>query len=152
MPAWRAHPVIGRALCYDDAVTGHTSLEARRALSRVGSTTPGVQLLVLHGSRARGDAHARSDWDLAYEADATLDPDALLAAVADGLKADRIDLVDLGRAGALLRHRVARDGVALFEASPGRFEQFRLDAIATWCDMAPVLEPLYARVLETPPR
>jgi hypothetical protein len=128
-------------------VTADTSPEAHRALARVGPTIQVLQLFVLHGSLALGDADALSDWDLAYDADATLDPDALLAAVADRLNADRIDLVDLGRAGALLRHRVARDGVAFFEASPGRFEQFRLDAIATWCDMAPVLEPLYARVL-----
>lgn len=114
--------------------------------------TPGLRLLVLHGSRGRGDEHAGSDWDFAYEADATFDPDGLLASLADPLKADRIDLADLGLAGALLRHRVARDGVLIFEQTPGRFERFRLDAIQTWCDMAPVLEPLYERVLETPPK
>ncbi|MGE0462852.1 MAG: nucleotidyltransferase domain-containing protein [Vicinamibacterales bacterium] len=57
---------------------------------------------MLHGSRARGDAHAGSDWDFAYRGDAGFDPDALLARLADHLRADRIDLVDLDRAGALL--------------------------------------------------
>jgi hypothetical protein len=47
---------------------------------------------------------------------------------------------------------VARDGVLLFEDQPGRFDRFRLDAIHTWCDLAPVLEPLYARVLDSLPR
>lgn len=105
-------------------------------------------MLVLHGSRARNEAHAQSDWDFAYEADAAFDADALLAALADALQVDRIDLADLDRAGALLRHRVARDGVVVFERTPGRFDRFWLNAVDTWCDLAPVLEPLYARVLE----
>jgi predicted nucleotidyltransferase len=126
--------------------------ELRQALARIGAESPGLRMLVLHGSRARGDEHTASDWDFGYEADATFDPDGLLAKLADALNADRIDLVDLGRAGALLRHRVARDGVALYERAPGLFGQYRLDAISTWCDLQPVLDPLYARVLETLPR
>ena len=121
------------------------------ALTRIAATAPGLQMLLLHGSRARNDAHAHSDWDFAYEADAAFDPDALLAAFADALHADRIDLVDLDRAGALLRHRVARDRVVLFERTPGRFDRFWLNAVDTWCDLAPILEPLYARALETLP-
>jgi predicted nucleotidyltransferase len=120
-------------------------------LARVASAAPGLQLLLLHGSRARNEAHAQSDWDFAYEADAAFDADALLAEFADVLHADRIDLVDLDRAGALFRHRVARDRVVLFERAPGRFDRFWLNAVDTWCDLAPVLEPLYARVLEEPP-
>ena len=126
--------------------------ELTRALAGTAAAATGLQLFVLHGSRARGDAHAGSDWDFAYEADTTLDADGLLASLADLLKADRIDLVDLDRAGALLRHRVARDGVVLFERSPGRFQRFWLDAVHAWCDLAPVLEPLYGRVLETLPK
>ena len=126
--------------------------DVREALTRTSAETRGLQLLVLHGSRGRNEAHARSDWDFAYEDDTTFDPDGLLASLADLLKADRIDLVDLARAGALLRHRVARDGVLVFERASGRFGEFRLDAIRTWCDLAPVLEPLYERVLETLPR
>jgi hypothetical protein len=38
--------------------------------------------LILYGSRARGTAHAASDWDFAYEADAAFDPDGLLAGLA----------------------------------------------------------------------
>lgn len=74
-----------------------------------------------------------------------------VAAFADALHADRIDLVDLDRAGALLRHRVARDGVVLIERTPGTFDRFWLNAVDTWCDLAPILEPLDARALETLP-
>jgi len=122
------------------------------ALDRVAASAPGLQMLLLYGSRARGEAHAGSDWDVAYEADPDFDADALLASLADGIMADRIDLVDLDRAGALLRHRVARDGVVVFERTQGRFERFRLNAVHAWCDMAPVLNPLYAHVLESLPR
>lgn len=111
-------------------------------LERVASATPGLQLLLLHGSRARNDAHAHSDWDFAYEAEAGFDPDAL--------HADRIDLVDLDTVAKKSAGAVARDGVLLFERTPGRFDRFWLNAVDTWCDIAPVLEPLYARVLETP--
>jgi hypothetical protein len=124
----------------------------RAALGRIAAATPGLQLLVLYGSRARSAAHARSDWDFGYQADGTFDADGLLAALADYLKVDRIDLADLNRAGALLRHRVAGDGVVLFERSPGLFQRFWLDAVHTWCDLAPVLEPLYADVLDGPER
>jgi predicted nucleotidyltransferase len=140
--------VVGRRLCYD-ALVPTVEPVVYDALTRVASTAPSLQMLLLHGSRARNDAHAQSDWDFAYEADASFDPDALLAALADALDADRIDLVDLDRAGALLRHRVARDGVVLFEREPGRFDRFWLNAVTTWCDLAPVLEPLYSRVLQT---
>ena len=113
---------------------------------------PGLTLLVLHGSRARGDAHERSDWDFAYTGDASLDPDQLLAILVEHLHTDRIDLVDLDRAGALLRYRVARDGVPVFERQPGQFERFWLAAVDTWCDLAPVLEPMYEHVLASFPR
>jgi predicted nucleotidyltransferase len=123
--------------------------EALRALAAV---QPGLRLLVLYGSRARGDAHERSDWDFAYQADATFDPDDLLAALADRLRIDRIDLVDLDRAGALLRYHVARDGLVVFEREAHGFERFWLDAVDTWCDLAPVLEPAYARLLDALPQ
>lgn len=122
------------------------------SLSATAAGSPGLRLLVLHGSRARGQAHARSDWDFAYRAGAGFDPDELLARMADLLKVDRVDLVDLDRAGALLRYRVARDGIVCFERSRGEFEQFWIDAVGAWCDLGPVLEPAYARALETLPR
>lgn len=117
-------------------------------VARLAARTTGLDLLVLHGSRGRGDAHPLSDWDFAYEADDAFDPDAFLAELVLVLRVDHVDLVDLDRAGALLRHRVARDGVCLFERVARAFERFQLDAAMTWCELAPVLEVEYARVLE----
>jgi predicted nucleotidyltransferase len=118
------------------------------ALAGLVSRLPGLRVLALHGSRARGEAHERSDWDFAYLGDVSLDPDGLRTALVDALDTDAVDLVDLDRAGALLRYRVARDAQLVCEAVPGGFADFRLAAIHTWCDMEPVLTPLYERALK----
>ena len=130
------------------SMTRAISVHPDAALRALASRAAGLRLLVLHGSRARGDAHERSDWDFAYRADPGFDPDDLLARLVEHLRADRIDLADLDRAGALLRFRAARDAVVVFERAPRDFERFWLAAVDTWCDLAPVLEPAYARVLD----
>lgn len=108
----------------------------------------GVRLLVLHGSRARGDAGPLSDWDLGVLG-AEVDLPALVTAVVDAVGTDAVDVADLTRSSALLRYRAARDGVALFEAAPGEFEQFRLEAVLFWCDAGPVIRAAQDDVLES---
>lgn len=104
-------------------------------------------MLLLFGSRARGEESSRSDWDLGYLADATMDVDALLAALVTALGTDRVDLVDLSRTSGLLRFRAARDGVTVFESSPGLADRFRLEAATFWCDAEHVLRQGYEEVL-----
>ncbi len=110
-------------------------------------SSPGLHLLALFGSRAQGDARQDSDWDLAYLASPSLDPDALLARLADALKADRIDLIDLDRAGGQVRYRVAREAVVVYADDPARYEQFWLGAVSFWCDAEPILREGYDRIL-----
>jgi predicted nucleotidyltransferase len=107
----------------------------------------GLRLLVLHGSRARGQHRPDSDWDFAYLAERRFDPDSLIASLSHEL-GDRIDLADLSRASALLRFKAAAEGVVVFESSTGEFDRFRLAAIQTWCDMEPVLNRAYNATLE----
>lgn len=107
----------------------------------------GLRLLLLFGSRARGQAADAADWDLAYLASPPFDPDDLQADLVHALDADRLDLVDLSRAGGQLRYRAARDGRLLYEARPGEFGRFWIDAVSFWCDVAPVLGPAYEDVL-----
>jgi predicted nucleotidyltransferase len=117
------------------------ALELARAL-------PKLRLLALHGSRARGDAHALSDWDFAYLADDGFDELDLRSRLARILGTDAVDVADLARAGGLLRYRVARAGRPLFEREPGEFEGFALRAITFWLDVEVVLRPAYGAVLE----
>ena len=119
-------------------------LQTVRDLAR---ETPGLELLMLYGSRARGDDTSRSDWDFGYLAGPNVDVAGLLGSLVSALGTDRVDLVDLRRAGGLLRFRAARDGDSVFESRPGIADRFRLDAAQFWCDVAPVLQRGYADVL-----
>ncbi len=122
---------------------------------RIGATAarhPGLRLLLLFGSRARGDGGGASDWDLGYLATRALDPDALLGDLVDLLGTDRIDLVDLDRASAQLRFRAAGEGKILYEGSPGTFPRFWMDAVSFWCDAGPLLRAGYEDVLARLPR
>jgi len=110
--------------------------------------TSGLDLLVLFGSRARGDSHPGSDWDFGYLAGPELDPYALLAGLVLLLGTDRIDLVNLNRTNGLLRFRVAAEGKTLFESSDGVFESFAFEAISYWCDMGPIIRAGYEEVLK----
>jgi hypothetical protein len=105
-------------------------------------------MLVLHGSRARGDARADSDWDFAYLADEPFDASLLHADLAIALRSDHIDLANLASAGGLIRYRVARDGACAFETTPGTFDRFWFAAVSFWCDAEPVLRANYEAVLK----
>ena len=114
---------------------------------RVAETAPGLKLLVLHGSRARGDAHNRSDWDFAFMGGPGFDARSLLARLGEAAHTDALDLADLDRASGLLRFNAA-SGIPVYEREPRAFEQFRLNAISAWLDMVAVLGPAYDARLE----
>ena len=107
-----------------------------------------LRLLVLFGSRGRGEETPRSDWDLGYIADGSLDVAGLRADLISALQTEEIDLVDLDRANGLLRYRAARDGRPIFESEEQAFERFWLAAVGFWCDAESVLEESYDAVLE----
>lgn len=119
-----------------------------QAVVELARKTPGLDLLLLFGSRARGDSHPGSDWDFGYLAGPELDPYALLARLVLLLGTDRIDLVNLNRTNGLLRFRVAAEGKTLFESSDGVFETFAFEAISYWCDMEPIIRQGYEEILQ----
>ena len=98
------------------------------AVAATARATAGLDLLILFGSRARGNARPGADWDFGYLADAAADIPGLLAAQVEALEDDRIDLVDLDRASGLLRYRAARDELLVYEATPELFDRYRLQA------------------------
>ena len=144
---------VGRAesraeseVCYDSAVNDADN-DALSAIREVAVRQPGLRLLVLFGSRARGEATVGSDWDLAYLGDASLDREGLLADLMAAAGTEAIDLADLDRASGLVRFRAARDAVVLFEASDRAFARFWFDAVSYWCDMSPIIRAGYEDVL-----
>lgn len=122
-----------------------TSLQASAA---VAGGAAGLDLLVLYGSRARGDARRGADWDFGYLADGSMDALGLLASLVEALGDDNLDLVDLDRASGLLRFRAARDGLLVHESESGLFDRYRLDAASFWCENAPIFERGYDETLK----
>ena len=107
---------------------------AARRLADVSQRLADLQLLVLFGSAVKGRRTSARDIDLAVQCDGPADLDALYLAVAPRLGTDRVDLVDLRRAGPLLAFEVARTGRLLFERQPGTFRQFQSFASRRYCD------------------
>ena len=58
----------------------------REAAAGAARAAAGLDLLILFGSRARGDARPGADWDFGYLADEAADLPALLAALVEGCR------------------------------------------------------------------
>ena len=83
---------------------------------------PDLELAVLVGSQANGSAHSESDWDIAIQwsrdisfVDNLGNTETLRRKIAQALKIgeDKIDLIDLPRAGLAMRALVAEEGIPL---------------------------------------
>lgn len=97
---------------------------------------PGLRLVVVFGSRARDSAHPGSDLDVAY--DGSTDELELMERLARVARCD-VDLVGLDRADVILKNRIAREGVAVFEVTPGTFARFAANAALEYLDLEPLL-------------
>ena len=117
------------------------------AIQNVARTSPGLQMLVLFGSRARGEHTETSDWDLGYLADEAFDPTSFLLTLEQAAPGETFDLANLATANGVLRYHAARDGQLLFEANTGTHSKFWQQAVHYWLDMKPVLENAHAQVL-----
>lgn len=106
----------------------------RQRVADVPDATPGLELLVLFGSAAKGRTRRGSDLDLGVWCDGAADLDAIYLALAPRLGTDRLDLADLRRAGPLLAFEVARTGRLLYERRPGAFRQFQSLAARRYWD------------------
>lgn len=81
-----------------------------------------LELAILVGSQANGRAHSESDWDIAiqWKRDMTMldnlsNTETLRRELAQALKLaeDKVDLIDLPRAGLAMRALVAEEGISL---------------------------------------
>lgn len=97
-----------------------------------------MELVLLFGSRARGDATDRSDFDIGivFEPGRSVGPGELedvRRALGGG---DHLDLINLSTADPLLLRLAAEEGEPRFESQPGVIEEFRLKAHKRYMDTA----------------
>jgi predicted nucleotidyltransferase len=85
---------------------------------------PGLQLVLLFGSRVSGKTHSKSDIDLGVLFDDPVNLVELTARIINLLHTDQVDVVDFRRASPLLNFAAARHGLLLYERSPSLFTQF----------------------------
>ena len=85
-----------------------------------------VMLLILYGSRAEGTADESSDWDVAVMFQHNRRPQDWLRVFANlqELFDRELDLAEVSaHSDPLFRWEVFRNGIALFEDEPGRFDR-----------------------------
>ncbi len=100
-----------------------------------------VDLVLLFGSRARGEHGPMSDVDLAVRTNENVENIhdwklATLARLAGPVQS--VDLVLLEQASPALRYRVARDGLPLWTRDERALHAFRFEAVRDWLDFEPV--------------
>jgi hypothetical protein len=105
----------------------------------------------LFGSRARADAQAHSDVDVAVYVDPPRVADSALgyaadltADVAGLLRRNDVDVVLLNRAAPLLYHRVLRNGLRLFARDARATTTREGRALSRYCDYVPQLRKIDA--------
>lgn len=97
--------------------------------------THGVGLLTAFGSAAR-DEPDPADLDLAYAAEEgrTVDVLGFLSDLVDLTGTDRMDLLDLDRAGVVAAQRATTRCVPLCESTPGAFAEMQIRAVVRFAD------------------
>ncbi len=112
-------------------------MDPNAVIERLRARVPGVRVVWLYGSRARGDARSDSDVDLAILADAPVGFEELLALQSDlaGLVGADVDLVDLFTADDVLRVQVIEHGQVLFERTPSDLARFEMHALSRYAHL-----------------
>ena len=94
----------------------------------------GLRLVLLFGSVASQNANKHSDIDLGFLFDEHRDILDLTNRVITLLHTDNVDVVDLRRASRLLKASSVKQGMLLYERSPGLFHEFSSLAIRRFID------------------
>lgn len=114
-----------------------TITSLRDAAAQIREQVPYLKMLVLFGSRARGDYREDSDYDFA-----TLYDEEMRHAIADSKKrgllniyshltnifdlpTELVEVVRLNECSKSIAHVVSRDGLLIYEKEVGEFERFR---------------------------
>lgn len=108
---------------------------------------PALKMLVLFGSRARGNFHAESDWDFAALYDEVLETGQIKSNLDNylelsflirqelGIAANKIDVVELSPGcSPLLAYHIARDAKLIYEKEAGELTSFKITAWKVYAD------------------
>jgi predicted nucleotidyltransferase len=93
-----------------------------------------LRLILLFGSALTGAVHKKSDIDLAFLFDRSVDILSITNSVIRLLHTDKVDVIDLKHASPLLKYSVAEKGRLLYEKSPGMFFEFYSLAFKEYVD------------------
>jgi predicted nucleotidyltransferase len=132
----------------DSPILYNRPMERIERLRDRAATLPQIQLAVLFGSTARGQENPQSDVDLGLLLE-PYSPEARFQAEAELRRAagTTVDVILLDAAPPLLAFEIARDGVLLFERSPGLWARFQARAMVSWWDWAPIARRVQREML-----
>lgn len=91
-----------------------------------------LALVVLFGSRARGDARIKSDFDIAYSSVSPMDlseENSMAVELHAVFKSSNVDVVNLSNAGPLLLKKIVDESCVLYEAKESLFNGLYLYAM-----------------------
>lgn len=97
-------------------------------LAALAKVLEGVEFAILYGSAASGNLRPDSDIDIAVRHQRPLDVDAVIRLVGEisAVFGRDADLLDLHRAGPIIKMQVLRHGRPVIINDTGAFEQFRM--------------------------
>lgn len=127
-------------------------------LGRLLQEIPYLKMLILFGSRARGDTHPNSDWDFAILYDEELRRKTVegfgwfrdVGIIGDclNLNSDNIDVVEIQRCSELMAHHIARDGKLIYEQEPGLFDEFKKNSLLSQNKIDDIINKSRTRVYQ----
>ncbi|MEK7326521.1 MAG: nucleotidyltransferase domain-containing protein [Chloroflexota bacterium] len=112
-----------------------------------------LKLLLLFGSRARGDARKDSDTDIAFMSGRNLDFNQKAELMMDLLpvvkaKETKIDVIDTKTAHPLLLYLIMQDAKVLYTEDMMFFYNLQSAAFKKYIEVKPVYEEMYRRLGE----
>jgi len=102
----------------------------------------GLQLVVLFGSQARGEARETSDTDIGILAGERKNPreiSEMQAEFSEIFRIKNLELVDISGRSPLFLKQVADDGKVLYEVKNGIFDEFQIYALMRYVEAKPLL-------------
>jgi predicted nucleotidyltransferase len=95
-----------------------------------------LSLIVLFGSQAVGNTHAKSDIDIAVISRSVIDKFKIMDDFESLFKREDVEVVNLADASPTLMYCVVRDGKLLYENEEDAFFKWKMYAMWVWRDTA----------------